>query len=42
MDTTYFVKERKQTKCIQPSGYQLAKNGTRMFWCTCASCGIKK
>ena len=42
MDTTYCVKERKQTKCIQPSGYKIAKNGRRMFWCTCASCGIKK
>ena len=39
---TYCVKERKKTRCIEPSGYKTAKNGREMFWCTCASCGIKK
>ena len=39
---TYCVKERKQTECAEPSGYKTAKNGRKMFWCTCASCGIKK
>ena len=39
---TYCVKEKKETECIEPSGYKMAKNGRRMFWCTCASCGIKK
>ena len=39
---TYCVKEKKETECIQPDGYKIAKNGRRMYWCTCASCGIKK
>ena len=39
---SYCVKEKKQTECVQPSGYMTAKNGRKMFWCTCASCGIKK
>ena len=39
---SYCVKERKQTECIKPDGYQIAKNGRRMYWCTCATCGIKK
>ena len=39
---TYCVKQRKQTECVEPSGYKTASNGTKMFWCTCAECGIKK
>ena len=39
---TYCVKEKKKTKCIEPSGFRTAKNGRPMAWCTCASCGIKK
>ena len=39
---SYCVKEKKQTECVEPSGYKTAKNGRLMFWCTCASCGIKK
>ena len=39
---TYCVKEKKKTACVEPSGYKTAKNGRKMFWCTCASCGIKK
>ena len=39
---SYCVKEKKQTECVEPSGYMTAKNGRKMFWCTCASCGIKK
>ena len=39
---TYCVKERKKTKCIEPSGTKVAKNGRPMEWCTCASCGIRK
>ena len=27
--------EKKQTECVQPSGYKTAKNGRLMFWCTC-------
>ena len=35
-------KTKKETECIQPSGYMTAKKGRLMFWCTCAECGIKK
>ena len=41
MVKSYCVKEKRQTECIEPSGYKTAKNGRRMFWCSCASCGIK-
>lgn len=34
--------ERKQTYCVEPSGYEKAKNGRLMHFCTCASCGITK
>ena len=36
------VKEMKQTECVEPSEYKTATNGRLMFFCTCASCGIKK
>ena len=39
---TYCVKQRKQTECVEPSGYKYAKNGRLMFFCTCAECGITK
>ena len=39
---SYCVKEKRITKCVEPSGYMAAKNGRRMFFCHCASCGIKK
>ena len=39
---SYCVKEKRQTECVETSGYMTAKNGRKMFWCTCASCGIKK
>ena len=42
MVKSYCVKQRKQTECIQPSGYKKAKNGRLMFFCTCAECGIPK
>ena len=38
----YQVKHKKQTECVEPSGYKKAKNGRLMFFCTCAECGIKK
>ena len=42
MVKSYCVKEKKQTECVQPSGYKKTKNGRTMFWCMyCASCGIK-
>ena len=39
---SYCVKQKKQTECVEPSGYKTAKNGRLMFFCTCAECGIKK
>ena len=39
---SYCVKQKKQTECIEPSGYKTAKNGRLMHFCTCAECGIKK
>ena len=39
---SYCVKQKKQTECVEPSGYKTAKNGRMMFFCTCAECGIKK
>ena len=42
MVLTCCVRERKNTECVEPSGYKTAKNGRQMFWCTCASCGIRK
>ena len=42
MVKSYCVKQDKQTECVEPSGYEQAKNGRLMFFCTCAECGIKK
>ena len=42
MVKSYCVKQKKQTECVEPSGYKTAKSGRLMFWCTCAECGIKK
>ena len=42
MVKSYCVKQKKQTECVEPSGYTKAKNGRLMFICTCAECGIKK
>ena len=39
---SYCVKQKKQTECIEPSGYKKAKNGKFMFYCKCAECGIMK
>ena len=39
---SYCVKEKKQTECVKPTGFQTAKNGRKMWFCHCASCGIKK
>jgi len=36
------VQNRKNRQCIEPSGYETAKNGRLMHFCTCAECGIKK
>ena len=42
MVKSYCVKQKKQTECVEPSGYKTAKNGRLMFWCTYAEFGIKK
>ena len=42
MVKSYCVKQKKQTECVEPSGYKTAKNGRLMFWCSYAECGIKK
>ena len=42
MTKSYCVKQKKQTECIEPSGYKTAKNGRLMYFCTCAECGITK
>ena len=39
---SYCVKQKKQTECIEPSGYKKAKNGKFMYYCKCAECGIMK
>ena len=39
---SYCVKQKKQTECIEPSGYKKAKNGKFMFYCKCEECGIMK
>ena len=39
---SYCVKQKKQTECVEPSGYKRAKNGKLMYFCKCAECGIMK
>ena len=39
---TYCVKQRKKTKCVEPSGIKYTKYDQPMFFCTCAECGIIK
>ena len=36
MVKSYCVKQKKQTECVEPSGYKTAKSGRLMFWCSCA------
>lgn len=42
MDKTYCLKDKKETACIEPSGYQRDKRGRLQFFCHCIVCGIKK
>ena len=42
MVKSYCVKQKKETECVKPPGYNKDKNGRLMFFCTCAECGIKK
>ena len=39
---SYCVREKKQTECVEPSGYKKAKNGRLMHLCTCSSCVTTK
>ena len=39
---TYCIKQKKQTECVEPSGYKTAKNGKLMYYCKCAECDIMK
>ena len=39
---SYCVKDKKETECVEPSGYKETKNKRWMFFCTCAECGITK
>ena len=42
MVKSYCVKQKKQTECVEPSGYKKTKNSRLMFFCKCAECGITK
>ena len=42
MNESYCIKDKRDTPCVEPSGYQTDKNGRRQFYCTCPVCGIKK
>ena len=39
---SYCIKQKKQTECVEPSGYKKAKNGKFMFYFKCEECGIMK
>ena len=41
MTKSYCVKQKKQTGCIEPSGYKTTQNGRLMHFCTCVECGIE-
>ena len=36
MVESYCVAHKRDTKCIEPSGYKQAKNGRWYWYCTCA------
>ena len=42
MNESYWIKDKRVTPCIEPSGYQSDKNGRSQFYCHCPVCGIKK
>ena len=42
MDKTYCLKDRKETACVELSGYQRDKRGRLQFFCHCTVCGNKK
>ena len=39
---SYCVKQKRQTECVEPSGYKKAKNGRFMYYYKCAECSIMK
>ena len=42
MKESYCIKDKMETPCTEPSGYQTDKRGRKQFFCRCAVCGIKK
>ena len=42
MKETYCIKDKRETPCVEPSGYQKDKKGRTQFFCRCGVCGIKK
>ena len=42
MKESYCIKDKMETPCTEPSGYQTDKRGRKQFFCHCAVCGIKK
>ena len=36
------IVDKRVTPCVEPSGYQTDKRGTKQFYCRCAVCGTKK
>ena len=39
---SYCVKDKKQTECVEPSGYMTAKNGRLMFFAIVLNAVLKK
>ena len=42
MKESYCIKDKRETPCTEPSGYQNDKRGRTQFFCHCAVRGIKK
>ena len=42
MNESHYIKDKRVTPCVEPSGYQTDKNGRTQFYCHCPVCGIKK
>ena len=42
MKESYCIKDKRETPCTEPSGFQTDKRGRKQFFCHCSVCGIKK
>ena len=42
MKESYCIKDKRNTPCVDPMGYQKDKRGRTQFYCKCGVCGIKK